>query len=53
MDETFSGWERVIDHIDGDGLNNTRENLEFVTHGNNIMRGYTRRYWKTHPKPGR
>jgi hypothetical protein len=26
----------VIDHIDGDGLNNTRENLRVTTHSDNI-----------------
>ncbi len=29
-----------IDHIDGDGLNNQRENLEHVTHGENLRRAH-------------
>jgi len=27
-----------IDHIDGNGLNNQRENLQFVTHKENMMK---------------
>jgi hypothetical protein len=32
--------DMTVDHIDRDHLNNTRENLEIVTAGENV-----RRYW--------
>jgi len=28
----------VVDHLDGDGLNNCRDNLEIVTHRENLLR---------------
>lgn len=34
---------REIDHSDGDGLNNTRENLNFVTHSDNMRNTYFHR----------
>lgn len=33
---------QIIDHIDGDGLNNQRLNLRFCTHSQNIMNGPSR-----------
>lgn len=52
--------QKVIDHIDGDGLNNQRNNLRIVTHAENIQNsgkrennksGYKGVYWlKSHKK---
>lgn len=51
---------QIVDHIDGNGLNNTRENLRFVTHCQNIRKmskinnknssGYKGVYWKASDK---
>lgn len=35
---------QIVDHADGDGLNNQRENLRFVTQSENIQSGYNRRF---------
>ncbi len=47
----------IVDHIDGDGLNNTRENLRIISHSENIRKmtkirnlnssGYKGVYWAT------
>lgn len=38
---------REVDHVDGDGLNNQRENLRVVTHAGNAMARQSHRSGKT------
>lgn len=39
-----------IDHVDGNGLNNTRANLEHVPHAENIRRGHVASAARAHHK---
>ncbi len=48
LNEPFSKYGNVVDHMDGNGLNNQRENLRVVSHVENSMA--PDRYAKYFPK---
>ena len=37
-----NGWDLVIDHIDNDPTNNNLSNLQLITHGENVSKGWNK-----------